>query len=734
MNKLIIIIICLLSSALWASHITITSLPYTTTRSGTASEYDTLFLDGTKLSSATNGIIIQHNYIVLNLGTDTLAFGADCGNAYNGITFYNGVHDIIIYKGWIIYSPDSIHWDAAYVDNASLSYTYPPANNNNECLEVTGGYNVLLDSCNMIVGGWNGQIINWISAAGYYWPYQWEIRGGNYWNNCTGFYDRCGGTAVSFNLWSYDTTSSYTVKIHDIVMHNSPHMAMRIYRKAQVYACSLNLDVQNVFFTSPSGSVCKGLGNAFAIGLQYARPGATIHDNKITASRNHNGGRGIEVSGMGGGTTDSMITVYNNYVVSHQGNDYPEEYFFSGGSAFKWRNPVEYVHVYNNTFITYTKGECCLTQDCRDADTIKWADGRSASFYNSIGSLSEYSDSTPYAPANSIFENNNIICLALDNLAEAYGMSFETIGAGDSTVKTSDWSYNKIQSNSEGIRFGEFNGSGSNVILVGDTIVGLDSSYRTGDFYSVYFFSSNCTSNVMRDFVFQGLAEDKSVGYNSGVSNCDVAFERTLQVLVVDSLNYPYQGATIRITNDYGQTVGYDTSDANGLTGIMCRYHWDAASGDSIGYNPFDIFASYGLDSASSLNFILSDSIFTDTIQLIHTTGEIETLLTVTITATDTSYNYVTIRDTIVTQYCDDLDSIFYMFSSNSGLAWDTTVVLNPTNPQSHQFSSLNPSTQYQFKVKIFGCGTKYDESNTLAITTEASTPSTTKKYVMIKK
>jgi hypothetical protein len=55
-------------------------LPYTTVQDG-----DILQISGSEITSATNGIHIQHNNITLDFGSDVLKFGADGSNNRWGI-------------------------------------------------------------------------------------------------------------------------------------------------------------------------------------------------------------------------------------------------------------------------------------------------------------------------------------------------------------------------------------------------------------------------------------------------------------------------------------------------------------------------------------------------------------------------------------------------------------------------------------------------------------------------
>ena len=83
--------ILILSTAAFGTTHTITSLPYTFGPDDmTIGQTDTLVLAGTKLSSATNGILLTSSTaaalhdVVLNLGNDTLIFGTGGGDNNDG--------------------------------------------------------------------------------------------------------------------------------------------------------------------------------------------------------------------------------------------------------------------------------------------------------------------------------------------------------------------------------------------------------------------------------------------------------------------------------------------------------------------------------------------------------------------------------------------------------------------------------------------------------------------------
>jgi len=92
------IILVLLGGNLLASQHVINSLPYTASLN-----YDTLTLAGTKLTSQTNGILVQGHDIVINLGGDTLVFGAGNGNNNYGFNIGSPSHHIKIIGGTILH-------------------------------------------------------------------------------------------------------------------------------------------------------------------------------------------------------------------------------------------------------------------------------------------------------------------------------------------------------------------------------------------------------------------------------------------------------------------------------------------------------------------------------------------------------------------------------------------------------------------------------------------------------
>ena len=647
--KRILLIFLFLPAWVWGSNHTITSLPYTTTASGTSGEWDTLFINGTRLKSATNGVYIAHNYICLNLDGDTIAFGGDAGLDYYGIRTGWLNYGLEIVNGYIIYDPDSIPWDDDWVNDLDLSFTLPPTNNNSGCIRMGGTWDALVKDVNIIIrGGWNHK---GITGTGSPWlNYNWEFDNVQLWDSCNGFYDRCGGSAIAFNMlsqvdsvntdldsicitgiWTYGnvvkyyapnvTPLEYNFKIHDCIIHIMPFSGIRTYRKSLVYDCSLYTDVENVLLEYPTASYCLSSANADAILLHHATPPATIHDNQLIAGTDRHGGRGIQIEGPNIGKADSQITVYNNYVVSNQGND--SHYPALRGAAFKIRNANEYVHVYDNTFISYTKGEYCVAEACREADTVAWADGISEGGYFCIQSLSDFPGIAPYWPQNCTFERNLFRCIAVDSAAHAPGMTWEKFGNAD-TISSNIWRYNRIESNRIGLEFGtDINGTAKNLVICNDTIVGLDTLMFGNTFQTFSGWIDGCTNNTIRDCVYEGLASDTGIDFKYTVSTGSIILERTLDVLVTDSTDGPLADAIVEVKNEYAQDVGTDTTGEDGYAHIVCRYWLETPGADSTGYNPFDYIAFYGGDTSEVLNFVLSDTTYTDTLQLTES-GEAE--------------------------------------------------------------------------------------------------------------
>ncbi|MBD3402459.1 hypothetical protein GF420_06165, partial [candidate division GN15 bacterium] len=109
--SLVVAPMLLLAPAADARQVAITSLPFTYSDGDQIpGVVDTLYIQGTKLTSATRGIDLNSvRDLVLNLGSDTLVFGTGGGDEHYGLDINGPVSDrprnVKIVGGYILHQP-----------------------------------------------------------------------------------------------------------------------------------------------------------------------------------------------------------------------------------------------------------------------------------------------------------------------------------------------------------------------------------------------------------------------------------------------------------------------------------------------------------------------------------------------------------------------------------------------------------------------------------------------------
>jgi hypothetical protein len=187
--------------------------------------------------------------------------------------------------------------------------------------------------------------------------------------------------------------------------------------------------------------------------------------------------------------------------------------------------------------------------------------------------------------------------------------------------------HNYFESPVTPIGIGNRNGlQGNGLLSIGDTI----NCTRNSDSAGIVFgqsgaYREHSTRNRFRDAVWQGYASDSKLVYSTkGVDNDNlgeaVGHERTVHILVTDSVNVPKADVVVTSTNAYSQ-VFTDTSGSDGITEVICSYKRKAVRGaswstfDSTGYNNFSIKAKLGNDSTLA-TLTLSPTVCCDTLMI----------------------------------------------------------------------------------------------------------------------
>jgi hypothetical protein len=471
-----------------------------------------------------------------------------------------------------------------------------------------------------------------------------SVTGGTSKSLVNKFRYRCTHDATLYLLEAGDDSvhtgaGEFFAKFWNVNVTTCPHVAIAItgYRtpKVLITLCSLTVDSRNLLYNYvPNPSMCYTNGDAFAIDLGGVGPGSVIDSNVIRSGDTYTGGQGIIIQNAKGISGDSVQIAYNDIDV-HQG---PSSAHASGfGAVIYWRfvpgnynTGSEYVALRDNKFgYTY------------DADTATTAIGRMCEAMTLIlsGGESQPADSFKYID---ITRNQVEVKLSGvdDGNNEVVALGW---GANDSAVVPVNSKYitlsgNHWKSPKRVISLANRRGMpGNNLLMIGDTIEAT-SSYDSTIWFSQYgAYLSHSINNRFRDCVFTGHASD-TVRYSnySGVNDSlglSAQFERTVVVHVVDATAFhlPILGATVRVTDHYGHQQGAGTSDLAGNYSIPVVYKFKGKDlitsdsytfADSVGYNPFTLFAKYGTDSTTVVNFNVGMTVYSDTLTVGSVAGD----------------------------------------------------------------------------------------------------------------
>ncbi len=579
---LAILALVLLGGSARASVHQITSLPYTASGS-----YDTLVLAGTKLSSYSDGIHFTGHDLVLDLGTDTLEFGRS-GSGNYGIRFSNHCYNIKIIGGTILHG------------NQSGSH--------NSAISLSTGHDILIQGTDVIVNGIDGRCIS-SSSVGPPGIYNFEIDGGDYWNNCHGYDSRCMYDGAAIRLWSntYGGYGDYHYKIHDINIRNTPGQGMMFQGRDQenngtkvlLYNNHITCDARNDTYSSYSGT-CNSSANPYGIALLKGAPGSRIYNNTIVSGNNYGGGRGILIENTLG-EAGNWVEVYDNYVDVHEG---PNVEYGEGGTsvhALRVRAidglDIDYIKIYNNTFI-----------GTGDANT-------STDNYNRGVATLRYSDS--YGTDNIVIENNTFRAKSLTSGVESLAAVFDYANSGGLKFKG-----NRIEGDGTLVKFGYNNSGAKNICIEGGTLSFLSPVYDAQTYHIGHLRNNwDCSNNSACDVNYENGADDKDITLALG-GNLEFELQNKVTVNVKGYNNLPVPSASVKIINNYGRNIINNYTLSSGSTDGKVTYLFEQRIGsDSLYYNPFRVIVKKGNDSTVQ-SFEVNGSPVNLNIVLENTAGE----------------------------------------------------------------------------------------------------------------
>lgn len=562
-----------------ARQIAITSLPYSYSASDqTAGVVDTLYIQGTKLTSTTGGISITSttsravDNVVLNLGTDTIVFGT-AGSTCTGLDINGPVNyrprNVKVIGGHILHQPS----DTAV----------------QECRGVRlNGRDLIMDGTHVVIRGIDGKAV----VGGGTNIYNVRIQNCRFASLVTAYYrrdyytgacihiDNCRGIPVNTD-YNGSVEDFYHLYFDNNVIETCPHAAMVLYGrsdegdylKIKVRNNHITVDARNDYYTYPSGNIFYGTANAYGIVTTFLTGGSEISGNVIRSGTSYEGGRGLYIGSMRLEVLDT-VKIYNNDIDIHQG---PGDYYRpmpAHGLRVRQAN-ISNLHVKGNTITARSDNNTSTIHTDQVAMALRWSPYQGSSY-------------------NNVFEGN--IFRSIGNgtgTTAAVCFDAATIGGDGLTFRN-----NLIESSQTLIKWGEGNSGAPNHLFVEDTLRFVNPTtspltYDVGHLAN----SWDCSNNRVRDMVYQNGAADNDIRINNG-GTLELTVERTLNIRVLGNNGLPVSGATVTVVNNYGRTVVSGLTDGNGRRKGVVSYIFRArTSPDSTNYNPFSIKVKKGNDS-----------------------------------------------------------------------------------------------------------------------------------------
>jgi len=604
----------LLSVPVMAGQYIVNSLPVSIRAADHSSDaWDTVYIAGTKLTSAGSGIQFESsdNWILEGQG-DTIVYGNSSTNSAHGAKGIGigggyGSDNIVIRDLVLLNRPIGID---------TLNYS-PSDTLSGRTNGIMTGYscdNILVENCRIEVEAYSSNGIN--VGRGHTQVFQHiDIS-----HASPGFHNRCQFDACGIKmsgLRSSDITggATFNARIYDVNIERVSHCGIfgagysGMDAIFQVEACSVVVSSKNIMYGPGDGGTCSGRANCYGIQFTNAGPGSYIKHCHITADEGNHGGRGIQLVSADG-TADNPVVICSTYVNVHEDADVQ----FRGTygyfpCAIKIRQNCYGVDVFDNQFIYVADG------------SVPWGT-TSGSYYCSgeAGLYEHWSSNSP--PFNVKFERN--LFRAIDRSSGAYiaGFTFDncTQGPDPSFV----FKNNRIESDYTGVKWGGYDGEAHSFTLIGDTIRVVDTSNaQTHTFMAGYLnMGYNTGDNVVQDAVFEGVASDDDIEFPSSNGVADLTLKRTLNIYVRGSNGLPVSGASVTVRNNYNQVVLSGTSSFGGkVSGPVSYLFHSRTQSDSTNFNNFSITVSKDSDNNNGSITVGWDN-FKDTLLLPNTIGD----------------------------------------------------------------------------------------------------------------
>jgi len=617
----LMLLVVISGASVLAGQLVVTSLPYTVNQSShSASTWDTVTIQGTRLTSRTNGISFaasSHHWLLL-LANDTIVFGTDSTYRPSVYTGSHGVdigsngHDITIKGGYILHQPANVTSDETVFRIQDTVNAY------NLCIDGGyGTYNLLIDSVKEArVRGYNSHVMSGGQKMI-------TVRASRFFNDCYAYTSRelfmaccikIDGNAADL------TTGEFHYRILNSYLEDNAHAAVyasgstsSTYCVVQMDGDTVKVDSRNRRYTTYQGTGASNV-NAYGIQFTYGGAGSYIKNCVITSGTRYHGGRGIQFVRAKGTQTNPIEIAYNRVDV-HEGLnvEFGTLYY---GCAVKIRQNSIGVWLHHNAII-YTAD---TTQTVGRAYQPK---GEALMYQMGFDAGGAYS-----GPYYITMENNACSTKVLTNVNDPdYELStvdFETCEYADNTVI---YRNNKMYSSGNHVyNFGQYDGGGSHIRMSGDTVsinqnsaVSPKWTFNPGDYRGAF-------DNWATDFTYSQSTADTAITHEfqnniTGSGTQNITLRETISIYVKGNNGLPVVNASVSVRNAYNQTVLSGVTNNGGRLSGMVSYWFETRSGtDSTGFSNFTATATSGSNNASH-SFAVRWNSFRDTVTLTQVAG-----------------------------------------------------------------------------------------------------------------
>lgn len=526
---------------------------------GSAYENDTIRISGTKMSCSGTGVTFDTDSIFFDFDGDTLEYCTGGSNDKHGISSSGLTKGVVITGGFVLFAGDSTTYGARGVWG-----------------DGTSGW--LIEDMTITAGGFEATAVKF-SQSNYGEHDNAHIKNCRLFANSNGFTDRedPGVMGVSFD-WAYSEVEwpEYNIWIESTYIY-STYQAVGSKRfdvsnpgtNYIINGCTLVVDARNDLYSYPSSNEFQSTANAVAIGGDYIGAGSQIYDNVILSDSSFAGcDIGIGLQFTQGTSTDS-IHVYNNTIDIFRGLDAWYGDLNTKGVKFRGGNKYVYFHdnyvrvsADSNSTTTY-RGPTCFAMDWLFMSYDGEPPDSFITIENNVFVAVDVDGGSIYSEDGGVDSSAGTGCacyrLESDEVDGGYHMESNSIIRGNR-----DSSDHVIFS----ISTAEYDGSAYNFWIQNDTVC-KGSNVRSDFAVYQYGWGSKGGGGIGSRFIdtdYENGASADDSEWVDGTPNATQADYRLAQTLIlfVDS-GGAYEGASVSVINDYGDTVIQATTDAQGL-------------------------------------------------------------------------------------------------------------------------------------------------------------------------